>query len=568
MKNKFIPVLIAIVLILIIGGVGFGATIIDKYSYSKERYDMTVYFENKSDSDVAIILQNSFLEDRAFLYDGTYYVTFDFVRENLNSRFYYDQVDNLLMYTLPSDIVSAEIGGSNVKYEYSGNSEDLGYIAARMEGDNLIVALDYVLKFTNFEYEAFTEPARIQMYNAWTETKMATIKKDTAVRHRGGIKSEILKDLKAGDKVTVVETMEEWSKVKTNDGIIGYVENKRLNTVIAELPIPPNHYVEPEYTNLCRDYKINMGWHVVAGVAGNDTLESYVNGTKGLNVVSPTWFNLKDSDGNYDSYAEADYVSRAHAMGLEVWPTFNNTESGSGIDLDALFSSYTKRSSLISKLISEIKMNKIDGINVDIEMLPVEAGRDFSEFIRELSVACRTNNIVLSIDNYVPIGNTGYYDRTTQGEVADYVVIMGYDEHYAGSAEAGSVASIDYVEMGIKNTLEEVPANKVINAIPFYTRVWTNSPDGLKSVAMDMKNANEWVKLHGVSLNWLDKECQYYGECYDSDNNLCQIWMEDAESIRVKLNVMDNYGIAGVAEWRLGYETSDIWDEINTYLSR
>lgn len=568
MKKKIIPVLIAIVLILVIGGVGFGAALIDKYSYSTEHYDMTTYFENKSESDVAIILQNSFLEDRAYLYDGTYYVKLDFVRDNLNSRFYYDEADRLLMYTLPTDVISVSVDAMDVVYEYEGRNESLGYVAARMEGEDLIVALDYVLRFTNFEYTAFTDPARIQMYNEWSEVKIASIKKDTAVRHRGGIKSEILKELKVGDKVTVIEAMEEWSKVKTDDGIIGYVENKRLNTVIAELPIPPDHYEEPEYTNLCRDTKINMGWHVVSGIAGNDTLESYVKGTKGLNVVSPTWFNLIDSEGNYDSYSEADYVTRAHAMGLEVWPTLNNTESGGSVDLDALLSSYARRSSLINKLINEVKMNQIDGINVDIEMLPVEAGRDFSEFIRELSVACRINNIVLSIDNYVPLGNTGYYDRKTQGEVADYVVIMGYDEHYAGSAEAGSVASIGYVETGIKNTLEEVPASKVINAIPFYTRMWTNASDGLKSVAMDMKNANEWIKAHNVTMTWLDNECQYYGECYDSDNNLCQMWLEDAESIRVKLNVMDTFDIAGVAEWRLGYETSDIWDEIDTYLSK
>ena len=567
MKKTIIPALIAIALIFIIGGVAFGAKIIEKYSYSKEHYDMTVYFENKSESDIAIILQDDFMSERAYLYDGTYYVDMDFLRNYLNDRFYYDEVDELLIYALPTDIIRVAINGT--EYEASfGEGGSLGYVAARKEGDKLLVALDYIKRFTNFSYEPFSDPGRIQMYTRWPEIQVATVRKNTAVRHRGGIKSEILKDLSAGDKVTVIEAMDEWSKVKTDDGIIGFVENKRLGDPIAELPIPVTDYEEPEYTNLCRDYKINMGWHVVAGVGGNDTLDSVVSGTTGLNVISPTWFNLKDSEGNYDSFATANYVQRAHALGLEVWPTFNNTENGGDLDLDALLSSYSKRTSLISRLMSDILNAGIDGINIDIEMLPTSAGRDFSEFIRELSVSCRRNGVVLSIDNYVPIGNTNYYDRKTQGEVADYVVIMGYDEHYAGSAEAGSVASIGYVETGIKNTLEEVPAFKVINGIPFYTRIWETNGANVKSTAVDMPTAKNWIANHNITLAWDDNTCQNYGEYQGVDGTLHQIWMEDAESIRVKLNVMDAYGIAGVAQWRLGYETSDIWVEIGDYLNR
>lgn len=567
MKKKIIPVMVAIVLIIVIGSVAFGKQIYDRFSYSKEKYDMTVYFENTSEHDVAIIMQDSFLEERAYLYDGVYYVDMDFVHTYLNNRFYYDEFEKYLIYTLPTEIIKNSLGDTKINKYYANETTDLGYVPLRVEGDKVLIALDYVKMYTNFEYQKFAEPARIQMYTSWPEKQMATIKKDTAVRHRGGVKSEILKELKAGDKVTVIESMEEWSKVKTDDAIIGFVENKRLNDVISELPIPVTDYKEPEYTNLCRDYKINMGWHAVAGEGGNSTLDSVLSKSKDVNVISPTWFSISDNDGNYSNYSSSAYVKSAHDKGIEVWPTVNNIDLGADVDMDAVLSYTSKRENLIERIVNDILNCGADGINLDIELLPTAAAKDFSEFVRELSVACRINNIVFSIDNYVPIGNTGYYDRKTQGEVADYVVIMGYDEHYAGSKEAGSVASIGYVETGIINTLEEVPASKIINGIPFYTRIWETNGADVKSTAVEMAVANDWVKNHNVSLSWDEGTCQNYGE-YTSNGTLYQIWMEDAESIRVKLNVMNTYNIAGVAEWRLGYETADIWDEISAYLAK
>lgn len=565
--GKVIPALIAIVLIVVVVYVGFGQQIIDKYSYSQEKYDMTVYFENKSDSDVAIILGDKFMEERAYLYDGTYYVDSDFAREYLNHWFYFDEVEKLLIYVLPTQIMVTSMDSSKVTDTVSGDTTDMGYKVARIEGDKLLIALDYLKQYSNFEYEPFTDPGRIQMYNEWNEITTAVVKKDTQVRHRGGVKEEILKELKEGDKVTVIEQMEEWSKVKTNDAIIGFVENKRLKDSIVERQVPVADYVEPEFPNLCRDHKINMAWHNVAGVAGNDTFDSYVGPTKGINVISPTWFGITDSDGNYDNFSTEAYVAKAHAKDMEVWPTFNNVNNDSHPDLDALFSSTSKRTDLIERLVSDILACGADGINVDIEMLPLEAGRDFAEFIRELSVSCRLNGLVLSVDNYVPLGNTDYYDRETQGKVADYVVIMGYDEHYGGSQEAGSVASIGFVQTGIEKTVALVPESKVINAVPLYTRVWEIDGAKISSTAYPMSTASEWVSGHNVNLTWDDETCQNYGET-TIDGKEYKIWMEDIDSLKAKLSVMENHNIAGVAEWCLSYDTPEVWDLIEEYLNK
>lgn len=565
MKKKGIPVLIAIVLIIVIFGVAFGGKILDRYSYSKERADLYDFFKINGDSDVAIVLQNEMLEERGRLLDGTYYVDLATVHQYFNDRFYEDKGEGLLLYTLPEDIVRCVIGTTEVST--SEGTKDLGYQVSRYEGDTLYIALDFIKQYTNFSYEAFTEPNRVQIYTQWDERQTASIKKDTAVRVRGGVKSEILTDVKADDKVIVLEQMETWSKIKTSDAIIGYVENKRLKNISMELPIPVTDYQEPEYTSITRDYKINMGWHVVAGVAGNDTLAECVANTKGLNVISPTWFKLNDDFGGFTSFATQQYVDKAHNMGLEVWALIENIEYKDSINMYNILSSTTNRTELINHLMDEVLMYGIDGINLDFEQISMDCGEHYIEFIRELSIPCRKNGIVLSIDNYVPTGYTNHYNRKEQGIVADYVVIMGYDEHYAGSSEAGSVASIDFVEDGIRQTVEQVPANKIINAIPFYTRIWETNGSEVSSQAVGMDTAEEYIRAHDIEVNWDEETCQNYGE-YTNGGILYQVWLEDEKSIEVKLNVMGNYGIAGVASWRLGFEKPEVWDVIEAYLNR
>ena len=565
MKKKVVPILIAIALIIIIGGLSFGGKIIEKYSYSKERADLNAYYHISDSEDAAIVLQNEIVEERAKVIDGTWYLDLDTVHKYLNDRFYMDRNEDLLLYTLPEDIVKVVIG-SSVK-ETEDGSEDLGYTIARYEGEKLYLAVDYVKQYTNFGYEVFTDPNRVQIDTQWEEMQVASIKKNTQVREKGGVKSPILTDVAKGDKVTVLEQMETWTKVKTADSVIGYVENKRLDNTRSELPIPVTDYTEPEYTSLTRDYKINLGWHVVAGTAGNDTLQSVTANTKGLNVISPTWFKLSDNEGNFTSFASADYVEKAHGMGLEVWALVENIEYKDSIDMYQILSSTTTRRKLIDALVAEVQQYGIDGINVDFEQISMDCGEHYIEFIRELSVSCRKNGIVLSVDNYVPTGYTDHYDRREQGIVADYLIIMGYDEHYAGSPEAGSVASINYVENGIADTVSQVPANKVINAIPFYTRIWETTGSSISSQAVGMEMAEEYVAAHNIDVEWNEETCQNYGE-YTSGDTLYQVWLEDEESIRVKLNIMEKYGIGGVAAWRLGFEKPEIWDEIETYLNQ
>lgn len=562
--KKIIPVLIAIVLIIVVGAAAFGAKLLDRYSYSKEKANLAEYFGVTGDDDVPVILQDEKIEEHAKLWDGMCYFDFATVQKYFNDRFYEDKKEGLLLYTLPDAIVRTQIGTSEVSK--NGETESRDYVLARYEGEQLYVAADFVKEYTNFSYELFTDPNHMQVYTEWNQRQTATVTKDTQVRYQGGIKSDILREISKGESVTVLEQMETWCKVKTQDAYIGYVENKKLSEITTQEPIPVTDYEEPVYTSNTRDHKINLAWHGVDGAAGNDTLESMLQNTKSINVISPTWFALTDNEGNFSSAATQDYVDRAHNMGLEVWGLVDNFTKGQ-VDTYEVLAGTTNRTKLIEGLVAEALQYGLDGINIDFENITQEAGQPFIEFIRELSIPCREHGLVLSVDNYVPMDHTDHYDRREQGVVADYVIIMGYDEHYKGSKEAGSVASIDFVERGIANTVEQVPAEKVINAIPFYTRIWETRGTTVDSQAVGMEIARQYIENHSIATVWDETTCQNYGE-YQSGDSYFQVWLEDEESIQVKLNIMSKYGLAGVAEWKLGFDEPDVWNVIEAYMNQ
>ncbi|MCR5715827.1 MAG: chitinase [Lachnospiraceae bacterium] len=566
--KRLIPVLIAFVLIVLVVGINFVPKIIEKYSYSQERADLNAYYGVNTENEAAVILQDEILEDHALIRDGKPYISYDMVSSYfVSSRFYVNEAENTIRYVLPDRILECPIGES---YYLDGSTPiDTGAAVAFSENGKLYLALDFVRNFTVFDYTLYPAPMRVQIYVTYEERQQAVIAADTQVRVRGGIKSEILEDVGKGDVVYVLEAMDEWSKVKTADSVMGYVENKRLedySTVTPTFADTTSTYGDLEYTSQSRDGKIVLGWHQVGGSAGNDTLVAAVSSAEALTVIAPTWFHLSGDQGDVVSYASSSYVNEAHARGLEVWALCDDfTET---VDDYALFSSSSIRAHIIEQLVTQALNYGIDGLNIDFEKVSSEAGPHYVEFMRELSVACRQNNIVLSVDLYPPSGGTTWYNRSEQGVYCDYVCVMGYDEHYAGCATAGSVASIGYVEAGIQDTLAcDVPASKLINGIPFYTRIWSTAGTSLSSEAVGMDTAASYIANHNLEAVWDEECCQYYAE-YMNNDTYVQLWLEDVSSIQAKLDVMQANGIAGVACWKLTLESSDVWPVIAEYAAK
>ncbi len=560
-KKQLIPVGVALLLIagLIVYGVSTG--MLSKYSYSDEEMDMNDYFQIFRPDALALILEDEVIEEQGLVQEETYYLPLGLVQDKFNSRFYYDKAESQILYTTPTQFYQIPLDAS--AYQVDGETKEFDHIIAIRSEETVYLSIDYLKQFANFSYEAFDEPDRLQLYLKESTADTATIRKDTNLRYQGGVKSDILEELYQDEVVTVLETMEKWSKVKSSDSVIGYVENKYLTDEATVDRKVEKTYEEPEYTSIHKEEKINLAWHQVTTQEANSGVSRLLETTKEINVISPTWFYLQSDEGDIASVASADYVADMHSRGIDVWGLVDNFTS-KDFSMAKVLGSTSARRNLIGQLIEKALEYDLDGINVDFESIDAECGEDYIQLLRELSIECRKNELVLSVDNYVPTSFTAHYNRKEQGMIVDYVIIMGYDEHYAGSPEAGSVASIDYVQQGIIDTVEVVPEEKVINGIPFYTRIWDVTGD-VTSEAVGMAKAKEFLQQNGVEATWDDETCQNVAK-FTADGRKYAVWMEDDQSIRAKLSVMKQYRLAGVAEWKLGFETPDIWDLIVDYL--
>ena len=548
-KTHFISFarLATVVLIFTVVAGGFVAW---KYlAPSKEQADIQEIFAVSSQDEVAIIWNGQRTDGiKGKIIEDAVYLPQDWVSNSINERFYWDEADKQLIYTFPESILY--IGEDD-------RSEDGKPLFVEAD-DQVWVLADLVQEHTDIRTETFAdgEANRFFLDSNWDTEQTAVLKKKTAVRVRGGVKSKIVAQEAKGTRVTILDEMENWSRVRTEDGYLGYIKNSTLKDRSEEQPV--SHFEEPVYTNISLDEPITLVWHQVTTKDANQTMEKLMANTKGVNVIAPTWFLLTDNQGNYECLAERSYVQKAHAMGAQVWAVLDNFNKGDNVDSGVLFSDTSARKKLIAGLIGDVQTYGIDGINLDIEGIKSSVGPHYVEFIRELSVDCRKNGIILSVDTYVPSAYTAFYNRAEQGRVADYVVIMGYDEHYAGG-DAGSVASLGYEKQGIEDALREVPKEKLISAIPFYTRVWQEDANGVTSQAMGITKAKQWVQDNQVELTWEDALGQYYGEKTENGTTY-SIWMEEERSIGLKMDLIRSNNLAGVACWKLGFEPSDIWD--------
>lgn len=585
-----------LVLILIIAAIG-GFIIWRKYGASDEKADLEQYYDIENKDEFGVVINNQVVkrdtesQDAASdsseslapgkMYDGQYYVEYSIVRKRINKRFYWDSNENLLLYTLPEGNVS--VVPDSKEYTELGETKSEDYVILKTDGTNAYIAIPFLQMYTNLEYTAYEDPARVVITSDWGEIQTAKVKRNTQIRYQGGVKSPVLIDVKKSDKVTVLEDEDAWTKVASEDGMIGYIKTKALKDIGKETT--SRDFNEPEYTSISKDYKINMVWHNVTNATANSAVLTNLKSTKGLTTIAPTWFSLADTEGNISSLADEDYVKQAHQSGLEVWAVLRDFHGGiNSYDETYEVLSYTsKRQKVIDQVISKALASGVDGINLDFELVSSKCGVHYIQFVRELSAQCRQNQLVLSIDNYVPQPYNQHYDLEEQGAVADYVIIMGYDEHTDGSYEAGSVASISYLKDGVENALLSVSSDKLIAGVPFFTRLWketpktdeelaeeagteaANYPNKISSKALGMDEAVKTIKEAGATTQWDDTTKQNYAE-WTSGSDTYKIWLEDTQSLEEKLKVIRQNDLAGVAEWSLGRESSSVWKLILQYI--
>lgn len=556
------------IFVLVVIVIAVSAILIKRFTPSREVMPLEEYYQAE-EGDVLVMLHDQYCEETAKLIDGQIYFRFDMVQELFNHRFYWDENENILSYTTPTEIIRAEVGSQD--YTVNMNKTTAQYQIVKTQGDAVYLAAEFVKQYSDMDYQFYEDPDRVTVQYEWKDYLYADVRRATQLRTEPDIKSPILRELETGEKLLYVDAATEqeqngFVKVMTADGIIGYVQTRALTDSYYETL--ESDFEAPVYTSIQRDYTINMVWHQVTNQSANDNVMSLLENTKGITAISPTWFRIASVDGTLSSLASESYVARMKEQGIEVWALVDNFHPD--VDTFQVLSYTSRRERLVNEIIAAAIKYGLNGINIDFESLDVETGPHYIQFLRELSVKCRTNGIVLSVDNYVPASYNAFYDREEQGEIVDYVIIMGYDEHHSRSETAGSVASIGYTREALENTLEEVPADKIIMGIPFYTRLWREATiDGvtsLSSEALSMASAESVIEQYGAEPVWDEETGQYYIE-YERDGAVYKMWQEEERSIEEKMKVIHDAQIAGVAAWRLGYETPEIWNVILRYVN-
>ena len=524
------------------------------------------YFGALGENEAAVIVEDHIASERALILDGSAYIDYTLVQRELNSRFHWDSSASLLLFTTAEQ--TFEIAPNSTTYVVDGESFDAGYEILKTTSSGMFLSVNFMQQYSDLKCEQFEAPSRILVTFGSKDITTATLKRDCAVRYQGGIKSLIITKVTEDTVVTVLEQMDHWTKILTPDGYIGYVKNGNLKDI--EDTQREAYYIGPEYTSIHREGLVNLVWHQINYPEMNANLEADMAGATGVNVVSPTWYFLSDNEGNTQSFADGAYVQKAHEMGLQVWALVSNFSEN--VSTATLLSSRTARQNLQNYLVNQALELGFDGINIDFEGIAQEAGYDYVQFMRELSILCRKNQIILSVDVPVPMDFSTHYNRRELGVVCDYVIVMGYDEHYAGSDIVGSVASMDFERTGIENMLQEVPKEKLVSGIPFYARLWYTKTleDGqteVTSKAVSMEEAEQILAENGVASTYDESTGQQYAQWTDSEGTLCQIWLENDESIAQRASMVKEYGLAGIAEWVLGNEKDSVWSVIQDNIS-
>ena len=548
MDKKYKPIVAVVVLVILVAVLGIVSHVVMKYIPSGEKMDLNEYYGEMADGEIAIVLGTEKLDERGLVDGDRVYLPLNVVNTYLNQRYYWDSANQQVLYATPSELTTVAA---------SSESGDQVWL----KDDTVYLNLTYIQQYTDIDAYISKEPYRIAIQYQFDNIKTVTLKKNTSIRYRGGIKSPVVTSVKKGAQLRLIEELDNWDQVATDDGYIGYIDKKNVGKA-SETTFDRN-FEREQYSYLTMDGKVNMVWHQVTSTDANAYFADATANMTGVNVISPTWFYLLDTSGNIANISSADYVAQAHEKGLKVWGLIDNFTQE--VSTTETLSSTAARQNIISQLIQAAQDVGMDGINVDFESLSEDVGTHFLEFLRELSIECHKNNLVLSVDNPVPEDFTSHYDRAEQGRVVDYVIIMGYDEHYVGS-EAGSVASLPWVEQGIQDTLDEVPAKRVINAIPFYTRLWRTTGGNVTSEAIGMDQAQQTIADNNVETYWDKTTSQNYGK-YDIDNSTYQIWLEDAQSVAEKVKLVSKYDLAGVSAWKLGFENNGIWQVISDNLN-
>lgn len=553
--KKRIVIVAAFVILIVVMAAMF---MIVRYTPTKEKMNGYVFFNlDKSTDKTMVIIDGKQYSDTGVVTDGRHYLPHEFVADNINAGFYYDKESQAVLYS-DSSYMYTYMSGKNVYTDDTGKTYNTDYPVVIDINGECFIAWEYIAEHTDCEYAYGSEPERINISIERENKQCVTVKKKSAVRYRGGIKSPVLEYVQKGDRLVYEDDLDDWIKVTTATGYTGYIKKTEASDTFEYIREEKNY--ETHNYNM-KDDKVTLAWFQVSGVAGNSGIDNNIATASGVNVLAPTWYSVTDSSGSMSCYASAGLVNKMHQRGTDVWALVSDFDTN--VDFAALYSSKKARTNMVNTLINDAEKYGFDGINLDFENIKSAYAKDYLQFVRELSIACERKGLVLSTDNYKPEAYNRCYNLKEQSRFVDYVIVMAYDEHYAGT-DAGSVASLPFVKEAVEATVQLVGKEHVIAGIPFYTRIWTTTDGNTTSRAVGMQAAVDQLNSDGQVALWND-DCGQYVASYTVGNSTRQIWFEEEKSIEAKMQIIQENNVAGVAGWKLGLEKSSVWSVISKY---
>ncbi len=571
--RKPYSVLTSVIVTVLILIVGYGAYVyINDYMPNYKNVDF--YMQNPDiDKDrLYIVFGDELIRTGSapkFIGDKLY-IPADFIKSYIDSYLYSDNSAKKLVITTENRVIRMK--DKELEYFVNNVPFTLNLPVVSSDGMNYLPA-DFVAELYNISFEYSEEYKTVTAEKLSEDRTVANALDKTKMRYEPDDKSPIEYNVEKGALVTLFGSGENgYTRARLQNGLVGYIPSKHIGSpeLIDGKKTDEPFYSVPEPQKI--DGKITLCWDQVTNVQANSD-ESRRKLHPGLDVLSPTWFTFDENalNGDIVNIADKSYVDWAHANGYQVWALVSDSFSKE-ISHSVLSSSET-REHVIKQLLSFISLYELDGINIDFEQVRTDDADNYIQFLRELYPLMKLQGAVLSVDMYVPMSFNLYYNRTEVAKTADYIIIMGYDEHYAGSPESGPVASVGFVEQGIIDTLSEAPATKVILGIPFYVRVWReevgeNNSVTLSSRAYAMETGKEMFTSKGAEFEWLENLGCYYAE-YTVDEDGKQVtyklWLEDETSLSEKLKLSKKYKLSGTASWKRGLEAEGIWELIMLY---
>ncbi len=546
-------IFIVLVFLVLLGGVFYLSP-----NYIREDYDgkTKVLINN---NNVTLKMKNDVYIDE----NNNVFLSLADVRNYFDKYIEYDKENGSIVTT--SEINIAKMSTKDNKITINGQEEELNSSAIEKNETIYLPFSEISEKVYDVDLEYIKDTNTIIIDSLDRKQEVANTTKETKLKYKPQTLSGTLEKLDANEQVVYIEETNNWAEVRSKDGTIGYIKKEDLGNV--EVAREAKEYIDKVKG------KVNLVWDYYSEYAKapdrtGETMD-------GVNVVSPSFFSLeRGSNGEiYDNAKDdgAEYIEWAHNNNYQVWAMFSNNSLKD--TTSQILNDYEKRETMIENLMDLVEEYNLDGVNVDFENMN-ESDKDvYSRFLIELAPRLKKIGKTLSVDVTAPDGSETWslcFDRNTIANVADYIVFMAYDQYGTSSNKAGTTAGYNWVEANVKKFLgqEDVDPEKIILGIPLYMRLWEEEEDGTaKPEVVNMKDMFDVLPENQVAT-WDEELKQYYVE-YEEDGKTYKMWVENEKSVGEKINLANQYNLAGIAFWEKDRETNDeFWTFVKEQLNK